>query len=101
MTDRENLLMCLKGIIDTADYMRNSYWFQSPSSAKGRRSYEKRHTHERIEWTEGKHTYTAEYSVSCSVHHVYARGYYTRDGKQTTLTAIKYSYDRMIGGNQK
>lgn len=101
MTDRENFLMCLKQLIHTADAMRNSYWFRSPSSAAERRSYEKRHTHERIEWSENGHTYTAEYHVSCSVNNVYARGVYTRDGQRTTLTAIKNSYKRMIGVSEE
>lgn len=47
------------------------------------------------EWKEGGHTYTAAFSVSCSCSYVYARGVYTRDGHNTTLTAIKNSLGRL------
>lgn len=33
--------------------------------------------------------------MSCSCRKVYATGYYTKDGKKTTLTAIKNSYKRL------
>lgn len=90
-------LKALEAIIDEADTMRGAYFFRPPMSASNRRSYEKRHCHDRIEWTEGGHTYSAEYVVSCSCANVYARGTYTRDGKPTTLTAIRNSYNRLAG----
>ena len=88
-------LAAIAAIIAEADHMRSAYFFQPPNSASSRRAYEKRHTHEEITWTESGHTYTAAYDVSCSCANVYARGTYTRDGKKTTLTAIRNSYKRM------
>lgn len=82
-------------IINEAERMSKAYFFRAPSSAGARRSYEKYHSHEEVTWTEGGHEYTARYEVSCSCANVYAKGYYTKDGKPTTLTAIRNSYKRM------
>lgn len=87
----------IKTIIDEAETMRSAYFFTPPGNANGRRYYERKHSHDRIEWQEGGHTYTAAYTVSCSCKNVYAYGEYTRDGKKTTLTAIRNSYKRLMG----
>jgi hypothetical protein len=89
------MLYQIEKIIETAEKFRNAYFWNPPSSAGGRRSYEKYYSCPLIEWDENGHRYTAEYTVSCSCHNVYASGIYTRDGKKTTLTAIKNSYKRM------
>lgn len=94
MTDTITIA-ALKALIDTADEFRNAFWFHPPMSANSRRDYEKRHTHAMIEWDEGGHHYSAAYTVTCSCSRVYATGIYTRDGKTTTLTAIRNSYKRM------
>lgn len=85
----------IAAIIDEAEKMRGAYFFSSPTSAGARRSYEKYHSHDMIEWQESGHTYTAAYTVSCSCSNVYAKGHYTKDGQPTTLTAIKASYKRL------
>ena len=82
-------------IIEEAEKMRGAYFFSAPGNASGRRSYERYHSHPMVEWAEGGHEYTAEYTVSCSCKNVYASGTYTKDGAKTTLTAIKNSYKRM------
>ena len=87
----------IRAIIEEAETMKNAYFFKSPTSAGGRRSYEKYHSHDMIEWEDNGHTYTAKYIVSCSCSNVYAKGEYTKDGKPTTLTAIKNSYMRLAG----
>ena len=70
-----------------------------PYNAGGRRSYEKRHSHPVVSWTESGHSWTASYTVTCSCRNVYASGEYTRDGKRTTLLAIRNSYNRMLVAN--
>jgi len=85
----------IEAIIAEAEAMKSAFYFRPPMTASSRRSYEKRHTHPEITWEEGGHTYTAEYTVSCSCKNVYASGTYTKDGKKTTLTAIKNSLKRM------
>ena len=95
---RQETIQALRGIIAEADAMRKAYFFTSPASAGARRSYERKHSQDKIEWEEGGHTYSAAYTVRCSCKNVYVDGAYTKDGKKTTLTAIKNSLRRMEAG---
>ena len=90
-----DIITKLGGLIDTAESMKNAYFFHSPTCAGARRSYEKSHSCDRIEWTENGHIYTAEFTVRCSCRNIYTYSEYTRDGKKTTLTAIRNSYKRL------
>lgn len=85
----------IESIIAEAEAMKSAYFFRSPAHAGARRSYERQHTHEPVEWTDGGHIYTAAYTVTCSCSNVYAYGTYTKDGNKTTLTAIKNSLNRL------
>lgn len=82
-------------IIATAEKMKNSYFWKSPSFAAQRRRYEKQYTFDEIAWSEGGNEYTAKYTVTCSCRNIYASGHYTKNGNETTLTAIRNSYKRM------
>lgn len=82
-------------IIDQAEKFRNAYFFTPPAGAKMRRSYERYNSRDEITWQDGKDTFSAAFDVTCSCSNVYAKGRYTRNGKKTTLTAIKNSYKRM------
>lgn len=92
---KKELVLKVGEIVAEAKEMKNAYFYNSPQKADRRREYERRHSHDEVEWTEGGNTYTAEYNVSCSCANVYAKGNYTRNGKATTLTAIKNSLERM------
>ena len=85
----------LKKLVATADRYRYAFYMNPSSSAAGRRMEEKRGTIPEFAWTEGGRKYTASYKVTCSCAHVYASGYYTRDGKKTNLTAVKNSLARL------
>ena len=85
----------IEAIINEAENMKNCYFWNSPATASARRSYEEKHTHEEISWTDGKDTYTAEFVVICSCKNIYAQGRYTKNGNKTTLTAIKNSLKRL------
>ena len=89
------LIADIEMIVDEAERMKKAYFYTPPMNAAGRRSYEQYHSHGPVEWSEGGHTYSAEYSVSCSCHNVYAKGIYYRDGNKTTLTTIKNSLKRL------
>ena len=90
-----NTLQKIEAIITEAENMKGAYFWNSPSHAKGRRAYEKEHSHPEVAWTDGKDTYTAEYVVSCSCRNIYTQGIYTKNGKKTTLRAIKNSFNRL------
>ena len=93
--NRTETICALKHLIEIADHYRYAFYMTPPSSAGWRRSEEKQGTVPEFSWTEGGHKYTACYKVACSCAHVYASGYYTRDGKKTNLTAIKNSLKRL------
>lgn len=97
MTTTTSTLASIAAIIDLAQEMKNSYFFQPPTNARERRAYEDAHSIPTVEWDEGGRHYTAEYTTTCSCSNVYAKGTYTRDGKPTTLTAIRNSYRRLTG----
>lgn len=87
----------IEQLIATAEKFRSSYLWKGPTSASARRSYEKRYSIPAFRWEEGGHSYAASFGVSCSTQNVYAKGEYYRDGKKTTLTAIRNSFRRMRG----
>lgn len=93
--DRIETINLLKKLVATADHYRYAFYMTPFSSAAGRRWEEKRCTVPEFTWAEGGHKYTACYKVTCSCAFVSAKGYYTRDGKKTTLTAIKNSLKRL------
>ena len=87
----------VKDISDQAEKFRGCYFWKPEGSAGARRSMEKRESRDKVEWTEGGHTYTAAFRVECYCSHTEAHGYYTKDGRKTTLTAIRNSLKRMEG----
>ena len=89
------LISEIEKIIYEAEKMRGAYFYTPPGNASSRRSYERYHSHGPIEWEEGGHTYSAEYTVKCSCRNVYAKECYYKDNKKTTLTAIKNSLKRL------
>lgn len=94
MTNSE-IISALRDLVDLAESMRNAYFFTPPCNASGRRSYEARHSVPEITWTDGKDTFSASFTTSCSCANVYASGCYTRNGKKTTLTAVRNSLKRL------
>ena len=90
-----NITNNLENLFQTAEKFKSAYFFTPPQGANMRRSYEEFHSIPEFSWEEGGNAYTAEFRVECSCSHVYARGVYTRNGKSTTLTAIKNSYKRL------
>ena len=85
-------------MIDTAERMRNAYFWLPPTNAGSRRAYEKQNSVPVIMWKESGHVYTAEFRVICSCAHVYTKGIYTKDGMKTNLVAIRNSYKRLAAG---
>jgi hypothetical protein len=92
---KQELIKAIEAVVDTATYMRNAYFFDPPQNAGARRWYEEKHSAEFVKWEESGNVYTAEFTTECSCKHVYAHGYYTKNGKETTLKAIKNSLNRL------
>ena len=92
-----NTLVKIGMLLATAERMKSSFYWKPPTGAAMRRCYEKTNSIPTIVWKESGHVYTAEYKTICSCAHVYAKGIYTKDGKKTTLLAIRNSYKRLAG----
>lgn len=93
-----NTIVKIGMMLATADRMRNAYFWMPPSNAGSRRSYERQNSVNTITWKESGHVYTAEFRTICSCAHIYTKGIYTKDGKKTTLLAIRNSYKRLAVG---
>ena len=89
------LIENVKSIITIAEKMRCSYFFDSPGEWNACRQYEIENSFPEVKWFEGGHEYSAEYRVRCSLNNVYARGYYSKDGKKTNLKTIRNSLIRL------
>lgn len=85
----------IEKLIDTAEKFRKAYFWTPSNVAAIRRSYEKKHSISEFSWREGSDLYTAKYTVECSSKHIYAHGEYTKNGKKTTLLAVKNSLERL------
>lgn len=89
----------LKEIINTAEICKSAYFWRNNGNSSCRAYAERKYNRPEITWTEGGDTYTAEYSFRQSREHTYAKGIYTKNGKTTTLTAIRNSYNRLLAEN--
>lgn len=99
MNDEKQKLLekiaAIERIVEEAAKCRYAYFWTPGSSAGSRRSAERWHSVPEVCWTDGKDSYSAEFRYSESCHHVYAKGYYYRNGERTTLTAINNSLKRL------
>lgn len=85
---REYLAHC-ENVIEMAERCRNAYFWSPSGNARGRRANEDRNNipketfeYNGVEWEIG-------YSYEESCKNVYAKGLYCKDGKRTTLTAVR------------
>lgn len=85
----------VRSIVKQAEKFKGCYFWWPEKRAGARRYMEKRESRDTVEWTEGGHTYTARFVVKCFCSHIEAKGIYTKDGKKTTLVAIRNSLKRM------
>ena len=95
MNNRE-ILSVISAILATAEKFKNSYFWSAPCSAKQRRDYEKYWSIPNTEFEYDGKKYSVAYIVECSCNNIYAHGEYYRDGKKTTLTAIKNVYNKLL-----
>lgn len=82
-------------ILRQAGKFVNVYWWRPVKNAKARRAMEENESRPLVEWDEGGHHYTARYDVICTCGHIEAKGWYTKDGKKTNITAIRNSIKRI------
>ena len=93
--NKKDLIEAIENVVDIAEDMRYAYFYTPNRKAVCRRYFEEKHSTDEVEWEEGGNVYTAQFITECSSKHIYAKGYYTRNSKKTTLTAIKNSLNRL------
>ncbi len=94
---KKDIIDKIEDLIQMVDKCKGSYFWRPASSSSTRRWNESNRAIPEFSWTEGGNKYTAEFVYRESCHNVYAYGVYTRNGKKTTLTAIKNSLERLRG----
>ena len=95
------LIHRIEDVVDMADKMKNAWFWEGGGNESTRKYYDKKHSVPEVCWEDGGKKYSAEFCTSSSYRHVYTKGYYYRDGKETTLTAIRNSYYRMDENHDK
>lgn len=97
-----NTITKLENLFDIVNKYKNCYTWKHDNGNISTREYkEKRDTIDEIEWYDNGDKYTAEFTVKYTRNNVYAKGIYTKNGKQTTITAIKNSYNRLLQAVQR
>lgn len=92
---QNELVKAIDNLVDQCDHLKNAYFWTPPKSAAGRRAYEKKNSCDKIEWTDEKDNYSAELIVDCSAKNIYVTKNFFRNGKKTTLLAIRNSLERL------
>ena len=85
----------IRALISVAEHYRNAIYMPAPLTMNEVIQEEIRGTVPYFTWWDCNTKFTACYIVKCKYRCIFARGYYTRDGKKTNLTAIKNSLKRL------
>lgn len=85
----------IHALISVAEHFRNSFYMPVPLTMNEVIQEEISGTVPCFSWWDGNTKFTAFYIVKCKYNHIFAKGFYTRDGKKTNLTAIKNSLKRL------
>ena len=85
----------IRALLSVANHYRNAIYMPAPQTMNEVIKEEIRGTVPCFTWWDGNTKFTACYIVKCKDRHIFAKGYYTRDGKKTNITAIKNSLKRL------
>ena len=93
--DRITTIHKIRALISVAEHYRNAFYMPVPLTVNECIQEEIRGAVPYFSWFDGDTKFTAFYIVKCKYNHILAKGFYTRDGKKTNLTAIKNSLKRL------
>ena len=85
----------IRALISVAEHYRNAFYMPVPQTMNECIQEEIRGAVPYFSWFDGNTKFTACHIVKCKYNHIFAKGFYTRDGKKTNLTAIKNSLKRL------
>lgn len=85
----------IRALIAVAEHYRNAFYMPVPLTMNECIQEEIRGAVPYFSWFDGNTKFTACYIVKCKYNHIFAEGFYTRDGKKTNITAIKNSLKRL------
>ena len=85
----------IRALIAVGEHYRNAFYMPAPLTMNDVIQEEIRGAVPYFSWFDGDTKFTACYIVKVKYNHIFAKGYYTRDGKKTNLTAIKNSLKRL------
>ena len=91
----------IRTLISVAEHYRNAIFMPAPRTMNEVIQEEICGTVPYFSWFDGNTKFTACYIVKCKENHIFAKGFYTRDGKKTNLTAIKNSLKRLEAEEEK
>ena len=91
----------IRALIRVAEFYRNAFYMPMPLTFNDCIKTEIHGNVPFFSWIDGNTKFTACYIVKCKENHIFAKGYYTRDGKKTNLTAIKNSLKRLEQEEEK
>ena len=91
----------IRALIAVAEHYRNAFYMPVPLTMNEVIQEEVRGSVPYFSWLDGDTKFTAFYIVKCKYNHIFAKGYYTRDGKKTNITAIKNSLKRLEAEEEK
>ena len=91
----------IRALIAVAEHYRNAFYMPVPLTVNECIQEEIHGTVPYFYWFDGNTKFTACYIVKCKENHIFAKGFYTRNGKKTNLTAIKNSLKRLEAEEEK
>lgn len=95
MTDVQILsLICI--IIGNHEKFKKACFMKGFDTYKERKAFNEKYTVPYTEFDYNGHRYSVQYDVKAYNTGIYVKGTYTKDGKKTTLTAIKNIYKQLI-----
>lgn len=85
----------IENIINICEKCKNAYFWTPGGNRRSRSYYEDKYTSTPVEWDEGGHHYSAWTDMRLSGRNAYFKSYFSKDGKRTTLTAVRNSAKRI------
>lgn len=85
---KKQIIDALKDYIEQSEYLKNAYFWKSPSHASSRRAYEKTNSRS-IEFDYKNEAIKAEIEITCSCNNIYASKSIYKSGVKKDIRLLK------------